>query len=283
MKAIVVLVLVLLSAALPATSQQQPEKRPGPFLIFGPVHTIRDERATVTVSNGELTEGRRTLSMTMNYNEDGTRQERTSYEPDGSISNRTIDLYDPDGRVLETTSFNGTGDLTARVVTTYDSRKNLLEEVSYRPDGSISSRLTFGRRGDQRTIESVSYDEHGVIRSRGTTIVDQPANRSESFYYDANRVVQRQSAGIETAEGRTVTEQRTDGTLRETFIADRKNGEEKIQYNPDGSVRSRERRTHEFDSYGNVIKTERSIAIGNSLDFKPLDVLYRTIEYYRKD
>jgi antitoxin component YwqK of YwqJK toxin-antitoxin module len=279
-----VAVLILLTSVLTSASQQQQYKKlPGPFLIFGPVHTIRDERATFTVSNGVLAEGPRTLSMTLTYNEDGTRQERTSYEPDGSISNRTIDLYDPDGRALERKSFNGAGELTERVVTTYDSQKNLLEEITYRPNGSVSNRLTIGRRGDQRTIDSVSYGEYGLIRSKGTTTVDQRTNSSESLDYDANRVVQSQSARTENTESRTVTEQRTEGGLREIFIADQKNGEEKIRYNPDGSVRSRERRTHEFDSYGNVVKTLRSIANGNSADFKPIDVLYRTIEYYGKD
>src|ERR1044072_1846874 len=129
MKVIALITLILLTAAMPSPSQQRYKKRPGPFLIFGPVHTIRDERATFTVSNGAQAEGRRTPTMTLTYNEDGTRQERTSYEPDGSISNRTIELYEPDGRPLEVTSFNGAGELTERVVTTYDRSEEHTSEL----------------------------------------------------------------------------------------------------------------------------------------------------------
>lgn len=282
-KAVAAFTLVIVAAVSFSSAQQQHKKRPGPFLIWGPVRIIRDERATFTNRNGEFIEGPRILSMTLTYNEDGTKQEQTSYAADGSISSRTAYLYDQDERVLETSSFNGKGELKSRIVSKYDSQENLVEEISYRSDGSISDRLTFVRRGDQRVIDSVSYDEHGVIRSKSTTTADQQTNRSESVYYDGDRIIQGQSATTTTPGGRTTTEQRTENTLREAFIADGRNGEEKIQFNQDGTIRTRERRTHEFDSYGNVIKTLRSIAKGDSSDYKPIDVTYRTIEYYGKD
>jgi antitoxin component YwqK of YwqJK toxin-antitoxin module len=284
MKNIATFALLVMAVVSPLLAQDQYKRRLGPFLIFGPVHINRDERATIINKNGELVEGPRILVQTVTYNEDGTKQEHVSYGPDGSITHKRIDVYDPDGRLLETTSFNRT-ELESRRVRNYDGHKELIEEISYRLDGSISDRITFVRRGSQRVIEAVSYDEHGVIRSKSTTIVDEQTNRSEGLTDDGSRVIQNQSTFNKTPEGGTITERRNDENppRHEVFITNGKNGEETIRYNPDGTILSRERHTHEFDSYGNPIKTVRSFAKGNSSVFERFDVTYRTIEYYGKD
>ena len=75
--AVAVFALLLLSVTLPCSAQQKEKRRPGPFLIWGPVRTIRDERVTITMKNGEPVEGERVLVHTLTYNEDGTKQEDT--------------------------------------------------------------------------------------------------------------------------------------------------------------------------------------------------------------
>src|SRR5438552_16879769 len=100
---IFVLLLTVISAmgfAQLAAQQESPKLRPGPFLIYGPVHTIRDERATFKCENRTLVEGPKVLVQTIEYNEVGTKQDRTSYEPNGSISFRRSERYEPDGRIL---------------------------------------------------------------------------------------------------------------------------------------------------------------------------------------
>lgn len=63
-----------------------------------------------------------------------------------------------------------------------------------------------------------------------------------------------------------------DPPRRQESIPDGKGGQDLIDYNPDGTVRSRERRTREFDSYGNLIKEVRSVAKGPAAKLEPVSV-----------
>ena len=135
-----VLVLIVTAAPAPLHAQQTPIQRPGPFLIYGPVHTIRDERTVFKKENGAFIEGPKVLIHTLEYNEDGTKQDGTYYSPDGKDIRRTVDTYDPDGRILETNIFQG-GILDSRIVRRYDNLKQLIEQVTYRGDGSVEDRV----------------------------------------------------------------------------------------------------------------------------------------------
>src|SRR5947209_4562498 len=154
---------IVLVAAAPLLGQQQRVRRPGPWLIYGPVHTIRDERANIKVQNGEVVEGPRVLIMTLTYSEDGTKQERTLYRPDGSIKFKTVDNYESDGRLIESKTFYDDGTLLTRIVNTYDSQKQLAVRVEYRSDGSISSRTMYHNQGNDREIEIIHYDKDGAV------------------------------------------------------------------------------------------------------------------------
>src|ERR1700682_3017388 len=98
------LVLSATATLAPLRAQQELKRRPGNFLIYGPVHTIRDERVTFTKESGNLVEGPRVPVQTITYNEDGTKQEWTSYSPAGNIVYRRVEAYDPEGRILETSN-----------------------------------------------------------------------------------------------------------------------------------------------------------------------------------
>jgi hypothetical protein len=149
------LILVLFATATlaPLWAQQELKRRPGNFLIYGPVQTIRDERVTFARENGNPVEGPRVLLQTMTYNEDGTRQDSTFYSPVGNVILRRVETYDPDGRILEANSYQN-GILSNRVVSNYNDQKELIERVAYRRDGSVSNRTVFRRQGNQRENES---------------------------------------------------------------------------------------------------------------------------------
>lgn len=76
--AMLLALLALASLARPQ-AQPQPKRLPGPFILYGPIHTIRDERTRFTMVDGELVEGARELVMTATFNEDRTKQEKTRY------------------------------------------------------------------------------------------------------------------------------------------------------------------------------------------------------------
>jgi antitoxin component YwqK of YwqJK toxin-antitoxin module len=274
--------LLLISAALPCSAQQKEKRRPGPFLIWGPVHTIRDEHVTITMKNGEPVEGERVLVHTLTYNEDGTKQEDTSYQPDGSIMFRIVYLYDPDGKILETTRFNGKDTVQTREVSHYDDQKRASERITYRADDSVLGKQIYSYNGNQRIIESTMYGPNGAILRQNTTTSYLQPNRAESLDYDGKRVVRSESSITRTPEGGQMYETQTDGkTTRKEAYNPIQKGDERVQYNPDGTIKSRERFTREFDSHGNMIKTTRSVATGDSADFALADVTYRTIEYYQ--
>src|SRR6266478_1310160 len=210
--------LVVGATLAPLSAQETPKQRPGPFLIFGPVHTIRDERATFKNEQGNFVQEPRTLVQTLEYNEDGTRQDRTSYA-EGNHVYRTLDTYDPDGRILETKNFRS-GVLETRVVSNYDDHKQLIEQLTYRPDGSIQDRLVFRRQGNQREVESWSYDIHGNVVAQIKTLNDLPARRSQSISIGPGGVSQTEFSTIDNP----------DGSFKRQVITDRNGTEDLVLY-----------------------------------------------------
>lgn len=284
MKRLTLFVLLAISSILPCVAQQEKtreKRRPGPFLIWGPVHVIRDERAAITNVNGESAEGGRTPVLTVVYNEDGTRQEQTFYLPDGSNRRKNF-LYDQDGKVLETTDFNAKGDVQFKQVNKYDGRR-LVEQVMLKADGSVFRRHTLVYQVNPPVTESIVYDQNGAVISKSTTTRSGEKSESESYMFSPNRTVRSESRYAPMPGGGYLYERRVDGNVlnREEFTPGAKDGGERIIYNTDGTIKSKERYSREFDTHGNLIKTVRSVAEGDSQDFKPTDVTYRIIEYYK--
>lgn len=284
MKRIAALALLVISSFLPCTAQQQEKRRPGIFDFRGPVRSISEERVTVTEVNGEAVEGARIPVQTINYNEDGTKQELIIYQPDGTIRAKRTFLYDQDGRLLEVTEFTGINhDLPIRTVYQFDREKNVTEMTVYKPDGSVLNRRTIVRQQNPQATESTVYDENGTVVSRGTMSNSPQGRRFETNSYGANGGVQSKTETISTTNGTRTYERRVSGNplYREEVIPGEKGSGMRIVYNEDGSVQRRERYTTEFDSHGNSIKATRSVAEGDSKDFKLVEVTYRTIEYYQ--
>ncbi|HKC64743.1 MAG TPA: hypothetical protein VKB86_13965 [Pyrinomonadaceae bacterium] len=283
MKRVAALALLIISSFLLCTAQQKEKRLPGTFLIYGPVHTIRDERVTVTVKNGQMVEGARTLVQTITYSEDGTKQERTLYLPNSSQPHKIVDLYNTDGKIIETTRFNPNGTVQTKEVINYDDQKRPIERISYWPDGVVMIRQTFSYNGNKRISQSTSYKRDGTIWVTGTATTDVPTNKTEILSYGPDRVTRSDISVTRTPEGGNLFERQTNGNFeqREKIIPFGKSGNERIQYNVDGTIRSRERTTVEVDSHGNFVKITRLVAKSDSEEFEPIEITYRTIEYYK--
>jgi antitoxin component YwqK of YwqJK toxin-antitoxin module len=243
---------VAAAAAAPLHAQPTPNRRPGPFLVYGPVHTIRDERAVLTNENGNFVEGPKQLVMTIEYNEDGTKQDRSVFIPVGNVTLRTVETYDPDGRVLETNNFQR-GVLSNRVVSNYDDQKQLIERVTYRRDGSVASRIVFRRQGNQRESEAWSYDFQGNVISQIKNSSDPASRRSESTIVSPSGVARSESSQTDNPDGsREFKTEGSNGEFKREAFANVKGGEERIVYNKDGTIKNKERFIREFDSYKNM-------------------------------
>ncbi|MDT5123768.1 MAG: hypothetical protein QOC96_3250 [Acidobacteriota bacterium] len=283
MKRLAAFAFLLISVALPCSAQQKEKRRPGILALWGPVHTIRLERATFVMENGEPVESERVLVEIITYSEDGTKLEQVRYRPDGSVMLTATELYDLDGRVLESTHFNSQGDVVYKIVSNYDSQKKLIGEIFYDPDGSIRRRRTIVRRGNPQVFESTVYDQDGAVISKSRANWSAPTVTFESFFFNAGQAIKQETVNIPTPNGGQIRETRTEGKPpeREESIRITKDVSERIQYNPDGTIRSRDRFTFEFDSHNNLIKRIWSVAVGDSTDFVPVEVMYWTIEYYQ--
>ena len=283
MHRIFALVLLFVAATfVPLSAQTEPPKRrPGPFLIYGPVHTIRDEQTTFQLVNGTLVEGPKVLVQTIEYNEDGTKQDRNLYVPGENMILRTVETFDSNGHILESTRFQR-GVLTSREVTNYDDQKQLIERVTYRPDGSVSNRTVFARHGNERESETSTYDRAGNIIAQGKTKNDPPGKRADSILINPNGVVQSQSSIADNADGsREFKTERSNGDFqREVVTPLGKGSEERVKYNKDGSIKSKDRFIREYDSYQNMIKTTHLAAKSDSSEFEPVGTSYRTITYF---
>ena len=278
--------LLVLLAASPLFAQQKPVPKhlPGTLQIFGPVHTIRQERAEFTNKDGELVEGPRVLMTTLTCNEDGTQQERTTYVQ-GQIIRRVVETYNLDGRLQESNVFNRDGVLDSRTVSVYGEDKRLSERVTYRKDGTLASRTVFRHQGNQSQNETIAYDANGNVAFQSATTNDLKNKTAESRLYTPRESKSMQVAMADNPDGsREFKEEGTDGSFkREVFKPEGKTQSSKIIYNRDGTIQRTERFVHEYDSYGNIIKTTRLIAAGDSNDFRPDSVNYRIITYYEKN
>ena len=272
--------LIIITSA--SAGAQQETRRPGFFVVYGPAHTIRDERVALQNENGTLTEGPRVLLMTLTFNEDGTRQESTVYQPTGEINHRRIDLYEPDGRITETSVFGANDTLQGRSVTLYDDQKQRSEIVMYRADGSIVHRTTFHRTGNNMESETVGYDAKGLIIDQTKGTLDLRTRQSQVISVNAGGTIQTQQGITDNPDGsQEFRADRSNGEFQREVSGPARNGtSDRVIYNRDGTVRSTERLISEFDSHRNLIKTTHLTARGDSTEFEPVDITYRTITYY---
>jgi hypothetical protein len=289
-------------------AQRVEKRRPGTTTIFGPARSVRVERSQITNVNGQSIEGPRILIGTIKYNEDGTRQERTAFRADGSIITKTNEVYDRDEKLLESTTIKGNGDPASRIVFGYDGNRRLIEQATYRANGSIAHKTTFVYEDNRRLHESVGYDENGVVLSRVSGVLDLKTHKIDVVSQVGNSVETRQSAFADTLEGQTF-EGRVNGTQTERTLnralgngggeitrstpdvaapgsqisQSKKNDNEIIQYNPDGTVKHMSRLQSFHDLHGNVIRQVGSEPVEGTDNFRPVWVQYVTIEYYGND
>jgi antitoxin component YwqK of YwqJK toxin-antitoxin module len=288
MKLLTTFALLLLVSA-PAFGQQSSTPQKRKFLIgnpgvSGPVHIIRDERTSFEENDGQLIEGPRILVATLEISEDELKQERTVYRPEGQVVLRSVNVYSPEGLLQETTSLNPAGVLTTRTVYAYGDDKRMTERVTYNKNGAVMNRATFRRDDKQAQSESLTYDSNGNVIGGASSTNDLKTRQAQATTFNSRGSVNIESSFVGNRDGSSeFKETRSDGTFKHEVFKPAGNGQNlRITYNPDGTVLKTERMTHEFDSYGNIVKTTVMVAKGDSQEFQPASVNYRTFTYYEK-
>jgi len=276
-------ILVNSFVAVFAQVQEPPRQRPGPFLIFGPVKEFRDERSNFSIVNGKPVESERHLVHIGTYNEDGTIQESTTFDRSGTRTSKQRETYTLDGRVLEAIHYDNNDQVLSRTVTSYDDAKRIKQEITYRGDGSVSERTTFNWIGNDVSSESWSYDEKGAVTFYSKTMNPAGTGRTDSVSLDSRGVQESTVTITDKENGREFLEESSRGRFKRQSINSTGDAEEIVNYDREGKILNRECRVREFDSYHNLVKTTRLVAKGDSQEFQPSDITYRTIKYYGKN
>jgi hypothetical protein len=152
----------------------------------------------------------------------------------------------------------------------------------YRADGSIVHRTTFHRIGNNMESETVGYDAKGLIINQTKGTFDLRTHQSQAVSVNAGGTIQTQTGITDNPDGsQEFRVDRSNGEFQREVQGRVRNGtSERVIYNRDGTVRGTERFIREFDSHHNLIKTTHLMAKGDSTDFEPVDITYRTITYY---
>ena len=279
----------VVSLCVSLRAQQPPKRLPGPVRLYGPIESIREEQSTFTQRNGTFVEGPRVLQTIWRFSEDGTKQDITYYLPDGRVRERTVYVYHPEGRLLEASHFSADNALVTREVYSYDEHKLLTGSITYRGDGSIARRTktAYGPDRTQMQIETVEYDAYGVVikQTQTTRTSQQRRMDSDSISVESNGSATRSTTSEAfKPEGHDFQYQASNGQFnRQEVKLGEKGTFERLFYNRDGTILRRDHFAQEFDSYGNMIKSTNSSAHGDSQNYRPTTIGYRTIAYYGKN
>ena len=198
------LVILLLFLLCPA--QQRVSRRVRAQLFWGPIRSVRIERADFVERGGQRVEGPRVLTQTIDYNAEGTHCELAIYNRDGSVVERIAETYDTDGHILDNETLKANGQIETRTEYKYDSAKRWKEMSLFRGDGSIASRTTFRYEDNKRFQESVSYDPAGSIVSKSTGILDMKTHQMETVAETPSGVVQKRTAFTDIPNGQIYEE-----------------------------------------------------------------------------
>lgn len=122
----------------------------------------------------------------MKYDDKGNFEETLNYTADGSVKSKTISTHHNDMK-KEFMTYNGDGILIERQIDLYDENGNLTESSEYTADGKLIERLVFKGNGDECPHEGLTYNSNNVLKYR---VVLENCNElglaEKSVMYDPN-------------------------------------------------------------------------------------------------
>lgn len=248
----------------------------------GHVKSVRIETAIYAKADGAVVEGQRRLSTLANYSPDGKRKEEENYEPDGSLRNRYVHVYDHNGAEVEQSKYDGQNNLLGRVVFRTDTG----ETLTYDGEGTLKQRVE--RVSDENGSSEVrTYDGSGALVRRDVRDVNASEfGKSVWKTYGPDGSLVGDATASKDSDGRNRNEQnhyKSDGSVvGRTTITDDQSGKnfDVVRKDKDGRPQSRTRQTREYDSRKNPLKLTHYAWDDAANDFVPSSVSYYIITYY---
>lgn len=277
--------LIVTSAGIvPALSEQQADREKAGLL--GPVRTIVE-------NSGILMEGGSPIfSLTRTYDIQGRLAEmefslstpsdshtdirgRTVYTygekgkifgtgyKDGNVSSTSLSIRDANGRPTEFLIHNPQGVLTFKAVHRYDDRGNKTETIIYKSGGTIAFRslYTYDTDANGKVENVISYRSDGSVDYKARTRYDNKGHMLEEVFSRADATTDERRTYIYNENGQE---------------------QEKVVYNSEESIRTREASAYEYDSVGNWIKrtTQKLVSKEGKLIPELPAIVERVISYY---
>jgi hypothetical protein len=231
--------------------------------LRGPVRKVRIEKARITRQDGKSVEGPRRIESETTFDESGSKIEECRYQDDGSLRDRLV-------------------------VVSRDARGRKLEQVRYKPDGSVLYRMRHEYEYDEagRVVSETVKSAELKLWSRLVTIRDPRGRETERLQYDESGKLISKSVWVYGGDGEMIEFLSYDGAG--ALVQRNKppgKGDEIINYNPDGSIRSKTSFTHPTrespDTHGNWTRSVWTMRTSQSgKDEEVTEVTYRTITYY---
>lgn len=123
------------------------------------------------------------------YDTRGNRIEDASYNADGTLKYfKTIHTYNERGNKTQEARYRGDGSLWDTVVYTYDSRGKKLEETHRKADGTLLAKSVYTYDSHGNMVEAKRYNTNGSFQGKTVYTYDERGNITEEIRYETNTV-----------------------------------------------------------------------------------------------
>lgn len=259
--------------------------------LRGPVRSLSIFRADL-VKQGDKWASQTELPIrTDRFDRRGNLTERLSYDPDGTLHERAVVLYDSRTNERAVLRYGPENSLSGRVVSSYAEHGALAESRSYSARDVLTEQTNFQYDADGREIESRTYQPGGELKNRTTSRYDVQGNIEEQSWYDAADTLVKKVVYHRDFQGTLVTRvffvYATNSRLSErTDVHFNNNGDptERIVYVDDGRRHHTEMFTYRYDAFGNwtTQTVKRQVVNKNASYFRPTRIIFRVFEYYER-
>ena len=271
--------------------RQQTETERDVLGLRGPVRAVSIFRADL-VKQGDTWEAQAELPIrTDRFDRRGHCTERLSYDPDGTLRERAVFLYDARTNEREVQRYGPENRLLGRAVSSYAEHGAPAESRSYSAGDVLTERTDFQYDDQGWEIESQTYQPGDKLKNRTVSRYDVQGNIEEQLWYDAADTLVKKVVYHRDFQGTLVTQvsfvYAANSRLSErTDIHFNNNGDptERIVYVDDGRQRHAEMFTYRYDAFGNwtTQTVKRQVVNKNASYFRPTRIIFRIFEYYER-
>jgi hypothetical protein len=257
MSRVLILAALILGCAFPGEAQfETTRERAG---LRGPVRSVQVEVAKVSSAG---VEGESAVLSINAYDRNGNTIRQTVNNSEGSRrwKNGWRHTYDGQGREIRIDYYNANGVLTSSGITVYDDKARTAQLSQHNPNGSINHirGISFDKNGNK--IREIFRYPNGIVSDQSSSY-NSLGKPTELIFRDAVGNLHHKVLWSYDDHGNptALALEQPDGKRQQQFKKDLRYDEnsnvvEELNYQTDGSPKSKEIFTYEFDAQRNWTK-----------------------------